>query len=48
MYSTENIVKQYATSRLGLIENNMELSKKVILKKEIIEETKNKLNNKHE
>ena len=48
MYTTEDVIKQYAADQLGLIENDMETSKKIILKKELIEETENKLKSKYE
>ena len=48
MYTAEDVIKQYATTRLGLAENDMEISKKVILEKKLIEETENELNNKYE
>jgi hypothetical protein len=48
MYTAEDVIKKYATGQLGLIENNMESSKKVILKKELIEETEKELKNKYE
>jgi hypothetical protein len=48
MYTAEDIIKQYATTKLGLIESDMESSKKIILEKELIEETEKELNNKYE
>lgn len=48
MYTTEDRIKQYAINQLGLIENDMETTKKVIIKKELIEETENKLNSRYE
>ena len=48
MYTAEDVIKQYATSQLGLIENDMESSRKIILEKELIEETENELKNRYE
>jgi hypothetical protein len=48
MYTAEDVIKQYATTKLGLTQNDVESSKKVILNKELIKETENELNNKYE
>ena len=48
MLTAEDIIKKFATSQLGLVESELESSKKIVLKKQLIEESENELKNKYE
>ncbi|MBT8378704.1 MAG: hypothetical protein KJN64_05710 [Ignavibacteria bacterium] len=48
MFTAEDRIKEYASSKLGLIESDNNPNKKISLNKEIIRETENELNKRYE